>query len=171
MGRPGSSAAGPAETRRAPRRSFHSGRAVNTAGGCRARVLHEHAQQVHATCALEPKPSSSWHVDDMAFVSSKLNPVARLRELGHRDERPFNSRDLESQGAIKALCRAERRDLLAQVGQARAVRGAVPPSGALHGRFLNLPRQQPWRSNGILGPAVHDGLDRPPAGLRLIKAA
>ena len=107
----------------------------------------------------------------MAFASSKLNPVASLRELGHRDEGPLNSRDLESQGAIEALCRAERRDLLAQVGQARAVGGTLAPSGALHGRLLDRPGQQAWRGNGLLRPAVDNGLDCPPAGLGLVEAA
>ena len=107
----------------------------------------------------------------MALVGSKLDTVASLRELRHRYERPFHSCDLKSQGAIEALRRAEGRDLLAQVGQARAIRGAVPPSGTLHGRFLNLPRQQPWWSNGFLGPAVHDGLDGSPPSLGLLEAA
>ena len=107
----------------------------------------------------------------MAFAGSKLDTVAGLRELCHGDERPFHSCDLESQGAIEALWRAEGRDLLAQVGQARAVGGTVAPSSPLHGRLLDRPGQQVWRGNGFLRPAVDDSLDGPPASLGLVEAA
>ena len=105
------------------------------------------------------------------IVRPKLHAVPSARQLRHRDERPFHSRNLEPQGTSQALGGAESCHLLTKVREARAIGGTVAASGALHGRLLHSSWKQPWRSHGLLGTGVDHGCDRPPASLGLVKAA
>ena len=110
-------------------------------------------------------------MDYMPLVSAKLGAVARPGQLRDRDEGPLHSSQLEPQRPVEALGGPERGDLLAQVGQPRAVGRTITASSSLHGRFLNLAWEEAGRRDRLLGAAIDNRSDRPPPSRGLVKAA